>query len=435
MLSVVYLLTAFFLVLLNGFFVAAEFAMVKLRHTRVQAIKAKYGLRGRILAQVHNQLDVYLSACQLGITLASLGLGWIGEPAFADLISPVFIYMGIISPATIKAAAYFIAFFMISFLHIVIGELMPKSLAIRQAEKLSLWTALPLYIFYWLMYPAIWVLNASANTLLDKLGLATIHDGEHGYSTEELKLILTSPHVHGNLSDEESEILEHTLEFRDLKVSDVMRPLVDMKALDITKSFDENLKTMLENRYSRYPIYENTIHDIKGIIHIKDLLPIYQQETIDFRSIMRPAFNVAHDLSALVLFRQFRQGVSHFAFVYSARDKLIGFVTLDNLLYALIGRIGDEFHRTRDEWRITKRGNFLMQGNYSIYTLERALNIKLPDDEVDTISGLILARLERLPVKGEKIIFKDFDIKIKKMLGHRIELVKIYPKKTRSSMS
>lgn len=429
MLSVAYVLIAFFLVLLNGFFVAAEFAMVKLRHTRVQAIKAKYGMRGRILAQVHNQLDAYLSACQLGITLASLGLGWIGEPAFAHLITPVFIYLGIISAAAIKAAAYFAAFFIISFLHIVIGELMPKSLAIRQAEKLSLWTALPLYIFYWLMYPAIWVLNASANTLLNKLGLATVHEGEHSYSAEELKLILSSTHVHGNLSEEESEILEHTLEFHDLKVSDVMRPLADMIALDITKSFSINLKTMLENRYSRYPIYENNIHDIKGIIHIKDLLPIYKQENIDLKLIMRPAFKVERDLSALALFRQFRQGISHFALVYSARDKLIGFVTLDNLLYALIGRMGDEFHRTRDEWRITKQGNFLMQGNYSLYTLERALNIKLPDDEIDTISGLILARIERLPTRGEKIKFKDFDVKIKKMSGPRIELVKIYPKK------
>ena len=187
------ILFALFLVLLNGFFVAAEFAMVKLRSTRVEAIADAHGWRGRILRKVHHQLDAYLSACQLGITLASLGLGWVGEPAFAHLLEPVLAAVGIDSPALVHGIAFFTAFFIISYLHIVVGELAPKSWAIRKPELLSLWTAAPLYLFYWLMYPAIYLLNASANAILRIAGQGEPGPHhEHHYTRDELKLILHS---------------------------------------------------------------------------------------------------------------------------------------------------------------------------------------------------------------------------------------------------
>src|SRR4051812_23059622 len=181
---------AFFLVALNGFFVAAEFGLVKLRQTRIRAIAKTQGLRGRMLARVHGQLDAYLSACQLGITLASLGLGWIGEPAFAGLLEPVFAALGVTSPEIVHGVSFVLAFGVISFLHIVVGELAPKSLAIRIPEAVGLWSAPPLYGFYWLMYPAIWLLNASANLVLRITGLAGKGGHDHHYSTDELKLIL-----------------------------------------------------------------------------------------------------------------------------------------------------------------------------------------------------------------------------------------------------
>src|SRR3990167_7145338 len=181
------------LVLLNAFFVSAEFGMVKLRHTRVATIKRMYGLRGKILAQVHKHLDAYLSACQLGITLASLGLGWVGEPAFAHLLEPLLAAIGIESPKLVHGIAFFTAFAIISYLHIVVGELAPKSWAIRKPELLSLWTAVPLYLFYWAMYPAIFLLNASANAILRIAGQGEPGPHhEHHYSRDELKLILHS---------------------------------------------------------------------------------------------------------------------------------------------------------------------------------------------------------------------------------------------------
>ena len=175
--NILYIFLAVALVLLNAFFVAAEFSMVKLRSTRLEVIKKTHGLRGKILDQVHQHLDTYLSACQLGITLASLGLGWVGEPAFAHLLEPIFTYLSITSSQFTVAISFATAFFIISFLHIVIGELMPKSLAIRQAELISIWTAPGLYLFYWVMYPIIWILNTCSNLLLKLVGLSELLHG------------------------------------------------------------------------------------------------------------------------------------------------------------------------------------------------------------------------------------------------------------------
>lgn len=428
--SLLLITSALLLVFLNGFFVAAEFSIVKLRHTQVTAIQNKYGLRSKVLARIHLHLDAYLSACQLGITLASLGLGWLGEPAFAYLITKLLGIIGITSIAIIKTSSYMTAFLIISFLHIVAGELMPKSVAIRQSQHIALWTAVPLYGFYWLMYPIIAFLNVSANFLLKSTGLHYNHANESSYSTEELKLILHSSHNHGGLTQEETEILEHTLNFADLKVTDVMQPATDIIALNIESSIKENLDIIANSRYSRYPVCQGNLENIIGVIHIKDLLLVSQnQQSPDLHSLLRPANRIERNMSAIELFRQFRQGITHFALVYSSRDTLIGFVTLDNLLYALIGRMKDEFHRTNDQWELTKHGNLLIKGNSSIYTIERALHIKLPDEDIDTISGLILKKLERLPVQNERIEFDEFTILVEKMTGPRIELVKIYPKK------
>ena len=186
------LLIAFGFVLLNAFFVMAEFSLVKLRHSQALILKKTQGIRGRVLYKVHSNLDIYLSACQLGITLASLGLGWIGEPAFSKLLEPLFAILGITSIKLIKLISFVTGFAIISFLHIVIGELMPKSMAMSQAKKLSLFTCIPLYVFYWAMFPFIWILNFSARMLLKVCRLNSPADAEHGYSIEEIKLILKS---------------------------------------------------------------------------------------------------------------------------------------------------------------------------------------------------------------------------------------------------
>ncbi len=425
---------ALFLVLLNGFFVAAEFALVKLRNTRVQAIRAVYGLRGEILARVHTQLDAYLSACQLGITLASLGLGWVGEPAFATLIEPLLHRLGIFSPTALSGIAFACAFFLISFLHIVVGELAPKTLAIRQPQKISLWTAIPLYCFYWLMYPFIWLLNKSANLMLKFMGRAAHHEAESAYySSEELKLILHGSHSHGEIEKEEAEILDNALDFADLKVADIMRPAEEMIALSLRSTLPDNLNTMRLHRYSRYPLYETDPHQIVGIVHVKDIFFNAVPEQ-SLQNQIRPVLTVTTDLPALNLFRKFRAGLTHFAMV-KHRGTLVGFVTLTDILNALLGQIRDEFSKHIPDWISTKDGALLMKGNSPLYLLEKALNITLPEMEANTISGLLLSTLERLPKQHEQISFELFDIEVLKIKGPKILLVKVFSRPTTTNIS
>lgn len=430
MYSLFSLLSAFALVFANAFFVAAEFGMVKLRYTRVSSIKKMYGVRGKILATIHKHLDAYLSACQLGITLASLGLGWIGEPAFERLLEPIFHNLQITSPQLVKFMSFFVAFSFLSFLHIVVGELMPKSLAIRQPERVSLWTALPLYGFYWLMFPAIWLLNTCALFLLKVFGLSSVHVTDKFYSTDEIKLILSASHLHGELTKDEADILEHTLDFADLRVTEVMRPREEMISLSLSQSREEILKTILTHRFSRYPVYDS-LQEIVGIVHIKDLFVLLhnKEKSTNLAEILRPVLKVNQRLAALNLLRQFREGKPHFALVYRAHE-LIGFVTLDNLLHVLIGRIKDEFHLTQEDWRLNADGSLTVSGACPIFALERVLNKRIDvSDEIETLSGLILHRVGYLPSAGERFKFKEFKIIIEKVRGHRLTRALIIPNK------
>lgn len=429
MTTFIFILLSFFFVILNGFFVAAEFSIVKIRHTRVQTLEHLKGIRGRMLAKVHQQLDAYLSACQLGITLASLGLGWIGEPAFADLLLPLFTLLEIQDPQVINFLSFLIAFSIISYLHIVMGELMPKSMAIRQTEVIALWTVIPLYLFYWLMYPAIWVLNASANMFLKWFKLDVAHKESFTYSPEEIKLILSTSHRYGEFTKSELDLLTKSLMFTDLEIADVMRPFTEVVALDIDRSVTENIRKMSHQRYSRYPVYKGDLTNFIGMIHIKDLFAVPQNilQAKTLTPFIRPLLKVKDTDALMDVFRLFRKGKPQFAVVY-AEGKAIGFVTFDNLLQAIMGEIKDEFHITQEDWIMLKDGTFIIKGTAPIFTLENLLGIELSEVKGNTITGLILETLESFPKEGERIEFELFTLEVRKIRGPRILQVRVYPK-------
>ncbi|CAB3770301.1 hemolysin family protein [Paraburkholderia humisilvae] len=440
MIQVVALIGALLLVALNGFFVAAEFGLVKLRQTRVQTLAQKHGVRGKLLATVHQRLDAYLSACQLGITLASLGLGWIGEPAFADLLTPLFRVLGVESARMIHGISLFFAFSCISFLHIVVGELAPKSLAIRQAERISLWVALPLYAFYWLMYPAIWVLNTSANAVLRITGLSADHGGDTHYSTEELKLILRARRTSvtdemeqpgRTYSPDEWNTIAHSLDFSRMTVSDLMRPAYELVSLRRDLSWRDNMQIVARHRFSRYPLYEDASGEhVAGTIHLKDLLLARQagRSLDDLAQYVRPVQYVKPDMPALELFRRFRKGAPHLALVGHKHAKPIGFLTLDNLLGALVGQIHDEFRQGDQDWTRLDDGTLMGKGSLPVVSLERALGIDIDEGRAESVGGLVIQALRELPTEGQRVEFDRFDIVVKKMTGPRIVLVRVYPK-------
>lgn len=423
------IVAALLLVLLNGFFVAAEFGLVKLRGTRVRALAKNRGWRGRLLLRVHSDLDAYLSACQLGITLASLGLGWIGEPAFARVVEPLLAALGLDSAQLIHGISFFFAFFTISYLHIVVGELAPKSLAIRRAEAIAVWTAPPLYAFYWGMYPAIWVLNHSAATVLRVLGLGGSAKGQDSqYSADELKLILRSSGSEGHYTKAEWRVLAQALDFGDLDVADLMRPFSEVVALRRDDPVADNLDRIVQQRYSRYP-YLDEDGLVIGVLHLKDIFIALQrrEELTSLDDLVRPVQLVSPNESAMALFRRFREGAPHFAVVAYQDKRPLGFVTLDNLLGALVGEIRDEFRQSQNEWTRLDDGSLMGKGSLPIFTLERALGIDIEEAGVDSVGGLILQKLGDLPHEGQRIGFGAFDVVVKRMVGPRIVLVRVYP--------
>lgn len=429
---------ALILVFLNGFFVALEFSLVKLRPTRIKAIAQTRGWRGRLLAKIHAELDAYLSACQLGITLASLGLGWVGEPAFADLLDPLFAKTGITSPELIHSISFAFAFCTISFLHIVVGEQAPKSMAIRNPEAVGLVSAGPLYLFYWLMYPAIWLLNGSSNLVLRLAGLSYAHGHDSHYSTDELKLILRSSRPGERFTHEEWSVLAKTLDFSKLEVSELMRPIHEITALYRNKSLAENLETITQSRFSRFPYFDNNHTDVLGVIHLKDLFLGLQQghNLDDLESYLRPIRYIPSHMPAVELFRQFSQGGPHFAVIGLQGQKPRGFITLDNLLSALVGEIHDEFRPSDAGWQTLADGCWFGKASSSIFSLERVLGIDIENEDldledVDSVGGLILAKLQDIPEENETISFTEFDITVTAMSGPRIEWVKV----TRKSLT
>lgn len=429
------ILGALFLVFINGYFVALEFSLVKLRQTRIKAIQQSAGWRGYVLAKVHGNLDAYLSACQLGITLASLGLGWVGEPAFAGLLEPAFAKLNITSPELVHTISFTFAFCTISFLHIVIGEQAPKSMAIRNPETIGLWGAGPLYVLYWVMYPAIWLLNGSANLVLRIAGLAQHHGHESHYSTEEIQLILRSSYPGGTFSQQEWNVLAKALDFSQLQASELMRPIHEITALYRGKTLQENLAIVLNSRFSRYPYFDVNGVDVLGVLHLKDLFMASQltESDIDLEQYLRPIQYVPSHQPAMELFRLFRQGAPHFAVVGQKGQKPRGFITMDNLLSALVGEIRDEFRPSDTGWQLQDDGSWLGKGSLPIFSLERLLEIDIENEaldleNVDSVGGLILAKLCDIPEENQTVSFEKFEVTIFKMDGPRIEWVSVHRK-------
>ena len=421
---------ALLLVLLNGFFVAAEFAMVKLRGTRVEAIAEQHGWRGHILRTVHSQLDAYLSACQLGITLASLGLGWVGEPAFAHLLEPVFAWFGIDSPKLLHGMAFFTAFFIISYLHIVVGELAPKSWAIRKPELLSLWTAAPLYAFYWLMYPAIYLLNASANAILRIAGQGEPGPHhEHHYNRDELKLILHSSRA-SDPSDQDMRVLASAVEMGELEVADWANSREDLVYLEHDAALHDVFSLFRRHKFSRYPVYDESSGEFIGVLHIKDLLlqlSLLEMLPSAFRlaDLLHPVERVSRHMPLSSLLEQFRQGGSHFALVEEADHKVVGFLTMEDVLEALVGDIQDEHHKAERGILAYQPGKLLVRGDTPLFKLERLLGIDLDHVEADTLAGLVYETLNRMPEEEEVLETEGLRIIVKKMKGPKILLAKV----------
>lgn len=395
------LVFALLLVFVNGFFVAAEFALVKVRPTQLDPYVLRGIRRGRVARHMVRHLDAYLSATQLGITLASLALGWIGEPAFAWLLEPVLSRIPGMTPALQGTVTLTTAFLVITILHIVLGELAPKSVAIRRSEATSLWVAIPLYFFYKVSFPAIWLLNHAANGVLRMFGIPPASESEIAHTEEELRGLLSTTHM-GRQSELKQELLDNIFELSLRLARQIMVPRSDVVFLSTDRSMEENLALVRGSGHTRFPLCEGDLDRTIGLVHIKDLLHAERPLT-SLREIAREIAFVPETLSLDRLLKRMRGERVHLAAVLDEYGGVAGIVTMENVIEEIVGPIQDEFDTEKPELVKKGEGIYQVSGAMLVVDLEDELGIEFSERDEDTISGIVLSELGRPPRLGDRV--------------------------------
>lgn len=417
------LLLALLLVGVNGFFVAAEFALAKVRPTQIEPYVLRGDRRGKTAAHMLSHLDAYLSATQLGITLASLALGWVGEPAFVWLLDPLLQRLPGITPAVVHSVALTTAFVTISALHIVLGELVPKSLAIRRPEGVSLWVAMPLTGFYWLMFPAIWLLNHTANLLLRLVGLKPATESELAHSEEEVRLLLGSSES-SHLSDAKRDLLTNVFELSDRVARQVMLPRADVVFLSTTRTVAENLEIARRSGHTRFPLCDGDLDHPLGLVHIKDLFRAGKAPA-DLAEVKRPLPFVPETQTLDRLLTRMLDERVHLVAVVDEYGGVSGIVTLENVLEEIVGQIQDEFDHEKPELTRREEGGYLVSGAMLVVDLEDELGLEFSPRDEDTIAGVVLSELGRPPQVGDTVEVGPLRLEVVELDRNRIRLLRL----------
>jgi CBS domain containing-hemolysin-like protein len=430
----IFLGLALLLVFANGFFVATEFAIVKIRATRLQALvdEGKPGA-GNALKMVE-KLDAYLSATQFGITLASLGLGWLGEPAFAHLLEPVI--AGLVpegARATVAhSAAVAIAFAIITFLHIVVGELAPKSLAIQRAEATTLTVALPMRAFYFLFYPAIWLLNGIARRLLRAFGLDPASEAHEAHSEDELRVILHSSAEAGSITTSRAELLERALEMAQKTARQVMVPRNQVKYLDVEEPLEKCIADARAAGHTWLPVCRGSLDEVEGVVNAKDLFFLLSKgELRGLAQVQRPVLFIPENVSLEQLLAEFRRRRRQMALVVDEHGGTSGLVSIADVVAEVVGDVA-ELGRRMEEVRSLPGGRFELPGTAQLDDLEERLDVTfdLKEDEqgeVTTIAGYLMTKLGRVPEKGDSLKLDMWRILVEEVDGPRVVRVTVEP--------
>lgn len=420
-----YLLLAFFFVLANGFFVAAEFAMVKVRPTQLTEALDRGSTRAKMTRRILKHIDGYLAAAQVGITFASLALGWIGEPAFATLILPLLRSLGVFAAPVAHSISITVSFILISALHIIFGEQVPKFLAIEKSLQTSMWTAHLLHGFFILTYPAIWILRTLTNGALRMFGIHSTNETEGAvHSVDELRVILASSEKAGILSEENREIIEGVFQFSKRTARQIMVPRTDVVILSITKSIEENLEKIRTTRHTRYPLCDGSLDNTIGLIHVKDLLLAQLRGPgRSLQELKRDVLFIPENSTVESLLSQFIESKTHMAIVLDEYGGASGIVSLENITEELFGQIQDEFDRERPEIEPLGNGRYRVRGDYLIEDLADRLKIDLGEPEEETVGGYVAARLGREVTPGDKVELGELSITVLEAERFRVRWV------------
>jgi len=413
----------------NAFFVAAEFALVKARGFRIESLAAENRFAAQLTVRIQGQVEAYLAACQLGITMASLGLGWVGEPTVATLLEPVLEPLGM-SDAALSTTAFLVGFILFSSLHIVVGEQVPKTLAIRKPEPISLFIAYPLHFFYILLFPLNWALNCASRTILRWLHVAEAPHAEI-YSNEEIRGLVNVSAEHGVMQESHAAFIHNIFRFDERSVERVMIPRVECHCLRLGVPPEENLKTIQETRHSRFPLVEDGIGHLIGMILVKDIVDALLSGEVepwnDLRKYSREPLVIPESLKVSSLFETMRTERAHMACIIDEYGAFVGLVTLEDLLEEIVGEIADETDTAMTEFEVVEEdGHWLAHGLAPLADIERITGFSVdPSLRANTLSGLIMGELGKIAEPGDVVVNEGYRFIVEDVQNRRVEKVRI----------
>lgn len=415
------------LVAANGFFVAAEFALVKVRASQLRPLAKKGGWRVKFAIRATEHLDAALSATQLGITLASLGLGWVGEPFIAHRLGPVLHNFGITEPTTIHSVSFAVAFTSITFLHIIFGELAPKSLAIQRAKPVALWIAAPLMVFYYIFFPFIWVLNGTANRFLRWGGLGPTKEGEHAFSPDELEYVFShARHTHPG-DALVNKLMVQSLRVRETFAQQIMLPRDQMSVLWLDRPLSENLRIAQTSGFSRFPVCRESLDNVEGILLVREWLWQIQALGPDasFEPLVRPAVSFELRTPLPLMLERFRHARSHLAIVVDSDKKLAGLVTFEDVIEEIVGDIRDEFDLGSGPVFERSERSIVVSGSLTLRELQAETGWPLEWQPRETVAVWFLRTLGRAPKRGESLVIGEYSLTALEVSPERPRRVRI----------
>ncbi|HEY63894.1 MAG TPA: HlyC/CorC family transporter [Caldilineae bacterium] len=427
------------LIAANGFFVMVEFALVTSRRARIDHLVARGQRSARLVQHMMDHTDAYIAAAQLGITMASLALGWVGDITIATLIEPPLeALIGRWSEAATITIGTAISFTLVTSLHIVLGEQAPKILAIRYPEQTALWVAPPLMAFYRIFWPFIWILDQSTALVLRLFGVRGV-TSQHGvYTVEELKFLVKESQERGLLGEEEEEMLVRVFEFNDRYVREVMIPRTEIIAIERSATLDELLSLFAHYQHSRFPVYEGDLDHIVGVVSIKDVLTLLSQrdvprsKSIEALGLIRPVLTVPESRRVGDLFQEMRRSRTQMAVVIDEFGGTAGLITLEGLAEEIIGRMSDEWVEEEPEVEAIDKDTFEVDAMLRIDEVNAELGLRLPESpDYETLAGFLLYQLRHIPREGETTRWRDLHFTITEMKGPKIERVRITRSTTR----
>ncbi|MSR65686.1 MAG: HlyC/CorC family transporter [Verrucomicrobiae bacterium] len=409
------------LVALNGFFVAAEFAIVKIRSTQLQTLADKGNRRAYLGQKLIKHMDAYLSACQLGITMASLGLGWIGEPFVSKLLEGPLQDMGVTNATAIHTLSFAFGFSVITFLHIVLGEQAPKILAIRKPEASTLVVAMPLIAFYKLMYPAIWGLNHAANWILSLAGISPMNEQELVHSEEELRMVLAQ----GQMSDLGRSVSLRALDLHKRTARQIMLPRTQIVYLATRRDLTQNLEIARQSKHTRFPLCEDSLDNILGLIHMKDLAWLIREKSdhANLLDIKRDVLFVPETTTLEKLLNTFRARHTHLAILVDEFGGTVGMITLEDIVEEIVGEIQDEFDQESSRWTQVGENEYRVDGALPLHDLLQAVGARFEADDISTLGGFVINKVGYFPKQGERVDLGEWECTVLKTDGRRIQQV------------